>query len=53
MARAIRNDNHVPRPIPELAILRTLQMENGEYEIGQYTRMARSCGLSRQESPEC
>ncbi len=49
MARAIRNDNHVPRPLRELAILRTLQMENGEYEIGQHTRMARSCGMSNEQ----
>lgn len=49
MARAIRSDNHVPRPIRELAILRTLQMENGEYEIGQHTRMARSCGMSDEQ----
>ena len=46
MARAIRSDNHVPRPLRELAILRTLQIENGQYEIDQHTRMARSCGMS-------
>ena len=49
MARAIRNDNHVSRPIRELAILRTLQLENGDYEIGQHTRMARSCGMSEEQ----
>lgn len=46
MARALRRDDHVSRSHRELAILRTLQMENGEYEIEQHTRMARSCGLS-------
>ena len=49
MARAIRNDNHVPRPLRELAILRTLQLESGEYEIEQHTRMARSCGMSGEQ----
>lgn len=46
MARALRQDDHVSRPLRELAILRTLQIEEGTYEIEQHTRMARSCGLS-------
>ena len=49
LARAIRTDNHVPRKLRELAILRALQMDNGEYEIGQHTRMARSCGISGEQ----
>ncbi len=49
MARAIRRDDHVPRPLRELAILRTLQLENGEYEVGQHTRMALSCGMSGEQ----
>ena len=46
LARALRKDDHVPRGLRELAILRTLQLESGDYEIDQHTRMARSCGLS-------
>ncbi len=46
MARALRRDDHVSRALRELAILRTLQIENGTYEIRQHTRMAASCGLS-------
>ncbi len=46
MAQALRRDEHVPRPIRELAILRTLQIEDGTYEIDQHRRMALSCGLT-------
>ena len=46
MARALRKDDHVSRQLRELAILRTLQLEEGGYEIQQHTRMARSCGVS-------
>lgn len=46
LARALRADDHVPRQLRELAILRTLQLEDGGYEIEQHTHMARSCGMS-------
>jgi alkylhydroperoxidase family enzyme len=46
LARTLRRDDHVPRSLRELAILRTLQIENGKYEFQQHSRMARSCGVS-------
>ena len=46
MAQALRRDDHVPRQMRELVILRTLQIENGSYEIDQHRRMALSCGLT-------
>ncbi len=46
LAQALRRDDHVSRRMRELVILRTLQIENGTYEIDQHRRMALSCGLT-------
>lgn len=46
MARSIRRDAHVPRIYRELVILRSLQLENGQYEIDQHINMALSCGIT-------
>ena len=47
MARSIRRDAQVPRMYRELVILRTLQIEHGQYEIDQHASMALSCGISQ------
>lgn len=46
LARTLRRDNHISGQIRELAILRTLQLENGAYEFQQHSRRARGCGVS-------
>jgi alkylhydroperoxidase family enzyme len=46
LARTLRRNDHEPRSLGELAILRTLQLESGDYEFRQHSRMARSCGVS-------
>jgi len=45
LAWTLRRDDHVPRSLRELAILRTLQLENGEYEFRAHARMARQHGV--------
>lgn len=46
MAQTLRNHSHVPRAFRELVILRTLQLEGGDYEIAQHSPMALSCGIT-------
>jgi alkylhydroperoxidase family enzyme len=46
LAWTLRRDDHVPRSLRELVILRTLQLENGEYEFRAHTRMARQYGVA-------
>lgn len=46
LAWALRNDDHVSRPLKELAILRTLQLVEGAFEFHQHTRMALACGVT-------
>jgi len=46
MARAVRRDAQVPRAFRELAVLRTLQLEGGDYNLDQHSAMALSCGIT-------
>jgi alkylhydroperoxidase family enzyme len=46
-AGALRNTSDVPRSYRELMIVRTLQVEGGDYEFALHTRAARSCGVSQ------
>jgi len=49
MAYAIRFDTKTPRPLVELAILRTAQLWEGDYEINQHRPMMRACGYTPQQ----
>ena len=44
---AIRYDATVPRAYRELIIIRSVQLNGGEYEQAQHRPMAMSCGLTR------
>jgi 4-carboxymuconolactone decarboxylase len=47
-ARALRyTADDIPRNYRELMIVRTLQVEGGDYEFALHSRMARSCGVSQ------
>lgn len=46
VAYAIRFDTKTPRPLIELAIFRTAQIYDGDYEINQHTPMMRACGYA-------
>ena len=46
--RALRySTNDIPRSYRELLIVRTLQLQGGDYEFALHTRMAKSCGISQ------
>ncbi|MCW5774058.1 MAG: carboxymuconolactone decarboxylase family protein [Rhodospirillaceae bacterium] len=47
LAFALRADAIVPRADRELIILRTTQLNGGDYEFVQHTPMGLSCGLSK------
>ncbi len=49
VAYAIRFDAKTPRPLLELAILRTAQLWKGDYEINQHRPMMRACGYTPQQ----
>src|SRR5438552_14229692 len=49
MAYAIRFDTKTPRPLIELAILRTAQLWEGDYEMNQHRPMMRACGYTPQQ----
>ena len=46
LAYAIRTETKTPRSLIELAIFRTAQLWEGDYEINQHTPMMRSCGYT-------
>jgi alkylhydroperoxidase family enzyme len=46
LAYSLRFDATTPRLTRELAILRTAQMMNAPYELGQHTKLALACGLT-------
>ena len=47
-ARALRyTADDIPRNYRELMIVRTLQVEGGDYEFALHAHMARSCGISQ------
>ena len=46
LAYAIRFNTKTPRSLIELAILRTVQIHKGEYEINQHRPMMRTCGYT-------
>jgi alkylhydroperoxidase family enzyme len=47
-ARALRySSDDIPRNYRELMIVRTLQVEGGDYEFALHTHMATSCGVSQ------
>ena len=46
LAYSVRFDATTPRLTREIAILRTAQMMNAPYELGQHTKLALACGLS-------
>jgi alkylhydroperoxidase family enzyme len=49
MARALRFEAVTPRSLRELAIVRTGQIVEGEYELNQHLPMALAAGLSPQQ----
>jgi alkylhydroperoxidase family enzyme len=49
VAYAIRFDTKTPRPFIELAILRTAQLYEGDYEINQHRPMMRACGYTPEQ----
>jgi alkylhydroperoxidase family enzyme len=49
VAYAIRFEAKTPRPLLELAILRTAQLWAGDYEINQHRPMMRLCGYTPQQ----
>ena len=49
MAYAIRFDTKTQRPFIELAILRTAQLYQGDYEINQHRPMMRACGYTPEQ----
>lgn len=46
LAYAIRYETKTPRSLIELAIFRTAQLWDGEYEINQHTPMMKACGYT-------
>jgi alkylhydroperoxidase family enzyme len=49
LAYAIRFNTKTPRPLIELAILRTVQLYEGHYEINQHRPMMRACGYTPEQ----
>jgi len=49
VAYAIRFDTKTPRPLVELAILRTAHLWAGDYELNQHRPMMRACGYTPQQ----
>lgn len=49
LAYAIRFQTKTPRPLIELAILRTVLNYSGEYEINQHRPMMRACGYTPEQ----
>lgn len=49
LAYAIRFDTKTPRPLIELAILRTAELYRGAYELNQHRPMMRACGYSPEQ----
>ena len=49
LAYAIRFDTKTPRPLVELAILRTAHLWEGDYEMNQHRPMMRACGYTPQQ----
>lgn len=49
VAYAIRFDTKTPRPLIELAILRTALLYSGDYEINQHRPMMRACGYTPEQ----
>ena len=49
LAYAIRFDTKTPRPLVELAILRTAHLWAGDYELNQHRPMMRACGYTPQQ----
>jgi len=49
VAYAIRFDTKTPRPLVELAILRTAHIWAGDYELNQHRPMMRACGYTPQQ----
>ena len=49
VAYAIRFETKTPRPLVELAILRTAQLWEGDYEINQHRPMMRACGYTPEQ----
>ncbi len=49
MAYAIRFDTKTPRPLVELAILRTAHLWKGDYEMNQHRPIMRACGYTPQQ----
>jgi alkylhydroperoxidase family enzyme len=49
LAYTIRFDTKTPRPLVELAILRTAHLWAGDYEINQHRPMMRACGYTPQQ----
>jgi alkylhydroperoxidase family enzyme len=47
LAYAIRYETKTPRSLIELAIFRTAQLWDGEYEINQHTPMMKACGYTK------
>jgi len=46
-ASALRYTSDIPRSYRELMIVRTLQVEGGDYEFALHTTIARSCGVTQ------
>jgi alkylhydroperoxidase family enzyme len=46
LAYSLRFDATTARPVRELAILRTAQMMNAPYELGQHMKLALACGIT-------
>ena len=49
LAYAIRFETKTPRPLIELAIMRTVQLYDGHYEINQHRPMMRACGYTQEQ----
>jgi alkylhydroperoxidase family enzyme len=47
LAYSLRFDATTPRPVRELAILRTAQMMNAPYELAQHMKLALACGITQ------
>lgn len=47
LAYSLRFDATTPRPVRELAILRTAQMMNAPYELAQHVKLALACGITQ------
>jgi alkylhydroperoxidase family enzyme len=49
LAYSLRFDATTPRPVRELAILRTAQMMNAPYELAQHMKLALACGITAEQ----